>query len=249
MGTVEGLLSIAKAQIGVKENPPDSNNVLYNTWYYGREVRDTASTKYPWCMAWCMWCCYKAEVPLPIKTASCSALMNAAKNAGMWFTSGYQPGDITIYDFSGKRSTASHCGIVEEIIPDYGVRAIEGNTSISGSQSNGGMVCRKDRHSKFIIGVVRPKFDTVSKEEDEDMTQEKFNQMFETAMYEYRKSLQDNDSSDYSKEAREYAIKTGLFSGGNPLPDGQPNFMWEDLLTREQCATLFYRFAQKNGLV
>ena len=32
-------------------------------------------------------------------------------------------------------------------------------------------------------------------------------------------------------------------------PDGQPNMMWEDLLTREQCAQVLYRFAQKFNLV
>ncbi len=245
MGTVEDLLNVARAQIGIKENPMNSNKVIYNTWYYGREV---SGTEYPWCQVFVQWCYNQVDVQLPIKTASCSALMNAAKKDGTWFTSGYKPGDITIYDFTGKRRNATHCGIVEEVLHDYGVRAIEGNTSISGSQSNGGMVCRKDRHSKFIIGVVRPTFDKI-KEDDEDMTQEKFNQMFDEAMRNYRKSLQDNDSGEWSKEAREYAIKSGLFAGSGTLPDGTPNFMWEDLLTREQCATLFYRFAQRNGMV
>lgn len=245
MAKVEELLSIARAQIGVKENPPDSNKVIYNDWFWGE---GTHGPDFPWCAAWVAWCCDKAGVKLPMRTASCNYLMNAAKNAGMWVTTNFKPGDITIYDFSGKRKNASHCGIVEKVIPDYGVTAIEGNTSVSGSQSNGGMVCRKERHNKYIIGVVRPVFDE-DKEEDEDMTQEKFNQMFETAMIAYRKSLQDNDSGDWSKEARDFAISSGLFSGSGTLPDGTINFMWEDLLTREQCATLFYRFAQRNGLV
>ena len=38
MATVSELLEIARRQIGVKESPPNSNNVRYNTWYYGREV-------------------------------------------------------------------------------------------------------------------------------------------------------------------------------------------------------------------
>ena len=36
MATVSELLDIARKQIGVKESPPKSNNVRYNTWYYGR---------------------------------------------------------------------------------------------------------------------------------------------------------------------------------------------------------------------
>ena len=43
-------------------------------------------------------------------------------------------------------------------------------------------------------------------------------------------------------------MDNGIFSGGDPGPDGQPNFMWEDLLTREQAAQLLYAFAQTFGL-
>ena len=81
------------------------------------------------------------------------------------------------------------------------------------------------------------------------MDQDKFNQMFKTAVEAYRKELRDNDSGQWSKEAREYAVSTGLFVGSGTTPDGQPNYMWEDLLTREQVAQLFYRFAQQNRLI
>lgn len=84
--------------------------------------------------------------------------------------------------------------------------------------------------------------------QEEDMTQDKFNQMFKTAMVEYRKSLQDNDAGGWSADARQWAIDNGLFAGSGTAPDGHPNFMWEDLLTREQAATLFYRFAQQHGM-
>ena len=85
-------------------------------------------------------------------------------------------------------------------------------------------------------------------EKEDDMTQEQFNQMFKTAMDGYRQELRDNDCGQWSQEAREYAVSSGLFAGSGTTPDGQPNFMWEDLLTREQCAQLFYRFAQQHGL-
>lgn len=71
---------------------------------------------------------------------------------------------------------------------------------------------------------------------------------FKKLMNEYRKELQDNDCGDWSQEARDWSTSTGLFSGGTPLPDGSPNYMWADTLTREQAAQLFYNFAQKNGL-
>ncbi|WP_251318614.1 C39 family peptidase [Flintibacter muris] len=84
---------------------------------------------------------------------------------------------------------------------------------------------------------------------DDDVDQEKFNQMFATAMQQYRQTLRDNDCGDWSEAARKFVVERGIFAGGDPGPDGQPNYMWEDLLTREQAAQLLYAFAIKCGLV
>ena len=84
---------------------------------------------------------------------------------------------------------------------------------------------------------------------DEDMDQEKFNRMFDAAMERYRQELRDNDCGDWSREARQFAVEQKIFSGGGAGPDGQPNYMWEDLLTREQAAQLLYAFARRFGLV
>ena len=102
---------------------------------------------------------------------------------------------------------------------------------------------------KYYWWVDARKYNNNIQEDDDDMTQEKFNEMFKTAMSAYRQELRDNDCGSWSKEAREYAISSGLFAGSGTTPDGQPNFMWEDLLTREQCAQLFYRFARQHGMV
>lgn len=67
-------------------------------------------------------------------------------------------------------------------------------------------------------------------------------------MTQYRKELQDNDCGEWSKAAREWCIAQGIFAGGGAGPDGLPNYMWHDLLTREQAAALFYRYAQLSGL-
>lgn len=111
-------------------------------------------------MVFVQWCFDQAHVPLPARTASCGTLMNAAKQFGTWVTRDFQPCDVVIYDFSGKKRTTEHCGIVEQVIPGYGVQAIEGNTSEAGSQSNGGKVCRKERRFSLIVGAVRPDFET-----------------------------------------------------------------------------------------
>ena len=67
---------------------------------------------------------------------------------------------------------------------------------------------------------------------------------FKELWREMRKELQDNDSSTWSAEAREWAVNTGLVQGGSTE---SANYMWEDVLTREQMVTLLYRFAQLMG--
>lgn len=153
MATVSELLEIARRQIGVKECPPNSNNVRYNTWYYGREVSGSA---YPWCAVFAAWVFDQAKVKLPIRTASCGALMRAAQSAGQWVTGDYRPGDVVIYDFPGGAKT-DHCGIVESVDGTY-ISAIEGNTS-STSDADGGAVERRARKFSQIVGAVRPSYD------------------------------------------------------------------------------------------
>lgn len=81
-------------------------------------------------------------------------------------------------------------------------------------------------------------------EEDEDMTLETFKKL----MNEYRAELRDNDCGDWSKEAREWAISVGLIAGTGVTANGETNYSWGDLSTREQLIVLFYRFAKMNGL-
>ena len=153
MATVSELLDIARRQIGTRESPPKSNNVRYNTWYYGREVSGAA---YPWCMVFVQWVFDQAGVKLPVRTASCGALMRSAQSAGQWVTGDYRPGDVVIYDFPGGAKT-DHCGIVESVDGSY-ISAIEGNTS-SASDADGGAVERRARKFAQIVGAVRPSYD------------------------------------------------------------------------------------------
>jgi hypothetical protein len=80
----------------------------------------------------------------------------------------------------------------------------------------------------------------IDTEEDDDMTIERFKELWK----ELRDTLQDNEASQWSEEARAWAISNGLVQGGGDTPDGEPNFMWEDLMTREQFVTVLYRFSQ-----
>ncbi|MCC8155835.1 MAG: N-acetylmuramoyl-L-alanine amidase [Oscillospiraceae bacterium] len=73
--------------------------------------------------------------------------------------------------------------------------------------------------------------------EDETVTLDDFKSLYK----QMREELQDNDASDYSAEAREWAVSYGIIQGGS---SGEFNGMWEDTLTREQMVTVLYRFAQ-----
>lgn len=79
-----------------------------------------------------------------------------------------------------------------------------------------------------------------STKEKEEFTLADFTALF----YEMRKELQDNDSNDYSLEARKWAVEKGLIAGNGTIVNGEFNYMWGDILTREQFVTVMYRFAQ-----
>lgn len=225
--TAEKILSIARAEIGIMETPANSNKTKYGKWY--------GLNGQPWCMIFVQWCFYMAGASalLPIRTASCGELMRAAQKKGIWITGNYQPGDIVIYDFPGGAAT-DHCGIIESV-SNGKITAIEGNTSEKGSQSNGGKVCRKTRPFNQIVGVVRPKY-----KEDDNMDIKRFKELW----MEMRKELQDNDAGKYSEDARKWAIKNSIIQGNGVDQNGDPNYMWDDILTRQQFITVLYRFAK-----
>lgn len=57
------------------------------------------------------------------------------------------------------------------------------------------------------------------------------------------KEKQDNDSGEWSADARSWAIAVGIVNGVGTFPDGTPNYAWEAPVTREQMVTMLYRFA------
>lgn len=150
MTTPKKILDIARAEIGVKESPANSNKQKYGVAYGWNGVA--------WCAIFVWWCFHQAgaDALLPKKTASCWELMNEGKKKGLWVTSDYQPGDILIYDFPGGSNT-DHTGICEAVSGST-VTAIEGNTA-TGNDANGGQVMRRTRKVSLVKGAVRPKYD------------------------------------------------------------------------------------------
>lgn len=157
-GGVSAILNLARTQIGTAESPMGSNNVKYNTAYYGGAVSGSA---YPWCCAFIWWlfreCGMSNLFYGGAKTAYCPSAVNWFKGQGRWHTSGYQPGDIVFFSWNNN-GVADHVGIVESVNSDGSLVTIEGNTSDA--------VMRRTRYSN-IMGVGRPNYATVQQEEQE----------------------------------------------------------------------------------
>lgn len=158
--TANDILKAAKKEVGVKESPPNSNNVKYNTWYYGREVHDhdiNSTITYPWCCTHIAWL-YRNEQNLCKKTASCSDLLRWFQSKGQVVTDP-QPGDVVFMKFD-KSSTAlaQHVGLVIDNsiwAKQLKVRTHEGNTSVT-SNDNGGCVMERVRSKSVIVAFARP---------------------------------------------------------------------------------------------
>ena len=140
-------LARARSQIGVRESPYGSNDVLYTQWY---------GMVGPWCAMFQTWCfelaaqdlgkdspsfvrgTYYAYVPYILSDAQ-------AGRRGLAITGDPKPGDLVIYDWDpGSGGVPDHVGIFEQWVGGRTFQAVEGNTSTS-SQSNGGEVMRRQR--------------------------------------------------------------------------------------------------------
>lgn len=121
---MQEIIRIAKNQIGVSEKPVGSNNIIYNTWFYGHPV---SGSNYHWCAVFVSWCANQAGISTEIipKTAAVSSLLSFFKNKNQFKPKGYipQPGDIMI-----QKEGVSHTGIVIEST-NVTFSTIEGNTS------------------------------------------------------------------------------------------------------------------------
>lgn len=150
MTTAAQVISIARAEVGYKEQPPTSNHTKYGAWY--------GLDGHPWCAMFCSWVFDRAGKRLVIQTSrgfgTCAVAHKWAKANGLWDADGrYVPGDLLLFDWNGGGG-ADHVGIV---VSDNGnvIRTIEGNTGNT-SQNNGGEVMEKARpHGGVILGAVR----------------------------------------------------------------------------------------------
>lgn len=151
----------AKEYFGVKENPANSNNVIFNTEYYGYSVSGSA---YPWCVVFVWYVFMKCGLSKYFydgkKTASCRAVKEWGSRVGLMYSKNYeyvQAGDLILFDFD-KNGTYDHIGIIEKF-ENGKIITIEGNTSTS-NNSNGGEVMQRIRNPYAISCIIiRPPFE------------------------------------------------------------------------------------------
>ena len=227
MAIAEKILEIAQSQIGTKESPAKSDNVKYNTAYYGREVSDG---KHPWCAVFVWWVFREAGASDMYygggETAYCPTLMSFHKKQKV---TDYRPGDIVFFNFSG-RSSAGHVGICESWDGTY-ITTIDGNTG-SASEDNGGAVLRRRRHKKFIVGAYRPEY-----QEDDDMTQDQFNSFMDN----YLKAIAKEPASDWAKPFIQTAIDVGAMTDVGGTIERPKSWM-----TREELSVVVAALARKG---
>ena len=155
MPKVEDIIKTAQAEVGVTEYPPNSNNVKYNTEYYGKPV---SGSNYPWCCVFVWWVFKHQSKFILKKTARCTTLGEWFKDNDRWYTTP-QVGDVVFFKFPTNNRWTNHVGIVKSIKGNT-IETIEGNTSVN-SDDNGGAVMIRQRTSN-IVGYGRPDYDTVS---------------------------------------------------------------------------------------
>lgn len=153
MASVEQLLNVARSQLGTKESPPYSNNVLYTRWY--------PMPGSPWCDMYISWCFDRVGLgAVEGKHAYTPEHEASFKARGRWVERGGtpRPGDCIFFDFIGR---TSHIGFVESV-SGRTAYTIEGNTNPAGGRDGGEVM----RHARFldtstVVGYGRPDLSAV----------------------------------------------------------------------------------------
>lgn len=143
------------AEIGNVENPKGSNNIKYNTDYYGHEV---SGDNYAWCCSF-IWDVFRLCGLSKLfcngnKTAYCPFVVTWAKSHNQWITSGYKLGDILLYDWDND-GRADHIGWCAGVSGAY-AKSIEGNSS--------DMVRMNSQSFSKIMGAYRPNYESSQSE-------------------------------------------------------------------------------------
>jgi hypothetical protein len=147
IGSAPHAIDIAKGEVGYVETPD-------NITKFGEF---TKANGLPWCGSFCNWVLAQAGVKVH-SVVSTAVGAHKFKEIGRWFDVPAL-GDFAFMDFPHDGvDRISHIGIVVGI-DGQTVTCIEGNTSGTGDQRNGGMVMVKQRTiGREVVGFGRPKY-------------------------------------------------------------------------------------------
>lgn len=157
--------------------------------------------------------------------AGCSFSRGYYKSAGRLYNSP-EPGDQCFF-YTANKDAIQHTGIVEKVVSGT-VYTIEGNTTAQNGNKQG--VWRKSYPINYArwAGFGRPNWDLICKE-------------LTPATPASTTSPTKKDGSDWSKEAREWAIANKIVAG-----DGT-TYGWNDTLTKEMAIAIIHNFAKMLG--
>jgi CHAP domain len=156
MDVISRLRDIELAEAGKADSvrtPPGSNNVKYNTAFYGHPVSDPKGVQFRWCVVFQWWCCNMAGINTSIfpKTAGVAAVKKFFSDHHRFFDTPQQ-GDMVIFKHS-------HIGFVESVDPTF-IVTIEGNSSDRVKRR------KYRRDDADIDGYCRPDYPKVVQEVD-----------------------------------------------------------------------------------
>lgn len=247
----EKVVAAAKSYLGCKESDGTHKQIID---LYNSQSPLPVGYKVTYSDAWCATFVSAVAVQLGLTDiilpeCSCSRMVALYQKAGRWTENdAYVPqvGDIIMYDWQDSGSgdntgTPDHVGYVVDV-SGQSMTIIEGNKDDSVSYRTIAV------NGQYIRGYCLPNYAAKATASIpttvETVTTDAELENFKALWRKMRKELQDNDASDYSKDAREWAVANGIIQGGG---SGTFNGMWEDVLTREQMVTVLYRFAQLLG--
>ena len=159
MAKASEVMKIAKSYVGTKESPAYSNNVIFNTHYYGHEV---SGGNYSWCVVF-VWDIFRMADASNLfcdgrKTAWVDTVRDWAKSNGLVVSKDKgRHGDLVIFDWNHNGS-GDHIGFIDGKNEDGSYQTCEGNTSFD-NNSNGGEVQIRTRYPSEIMMIIRPKYE------------------------------------------------------------------------------------------
>lgn len=152
MSPRDKIIGVGRAEIGERENPPNSNRTKYGVWYGMNGV--------PWCAIFVSYVFDRTGYPLG-KIDSDKGFHYCPSAFNFWrrnqnLTSDPQTSDIALFDWRGN-GICDHVGIfVRWIDQSAGIfESLEGNTSLN-NQSNGGTVMLRRRNKGQVRAFVTP---------------------------------------------------------------------------------------------